>query len=96
MLATEGFLEGGFEDVGLAHEAEVAGVGGVGGAFGIGAVEGVAGDVVEVGDFFLGEGGEGGFESGVVVVVELAFGWGDPGVGEAAVFDEDDGGGRMG
>jgi hypothetical protein len=96
VLATEGFFEGGFEDVGLAHEAEVAGVGGVGGAFGIGAVEGIAGDVVEVGHFFPGEGGEGSFEGSVVFVVELAFGGGDPGVGEAAVFDEDDGGGGVG
>lgn len=47
-----GLLEGGaehrLEDVGLAHEAEVAGVGGVGRAFGVVAIQAVAFDVAEI------------------------------------------------
>lgn len=80
------------EDVGLAHEAEVVGVGGVGGAFGVVAVEMVAGDVTEFGDAFFLELVVGSAEGGVVVVVEFLFAGSDPVIGEATVFDEDDGG----
>ena len=66
-------------------------MGGVVRAFGVGAVECVTADVVQMGHFFGLEQPVGGFERGVVVVVELGLGGGDPRVREATVFDEDDG-----